>query len=361
MYVEPAGQMTVKTKNDTAVAAMAFTEPPRTPPEVRMFRRSAKLEPGTRFHNHKQVEDSASLRLVDRKFGATSDTSADTTSGLISGVRPSILQKIKDEQAEKLYKNAAREPLGRSYDRGTVMPSKFKEGAPFGAAPTQGEGTSKQLIFPNRNVPPESEDIYIRSHGNYPPGAQKMRNYKWDYDPDRTVFGKKGDSIALNGVSKSVQDVLQGTLEDRGNLVNSKTVEDLRGLGDLLGKPRNLGHKNDLPDDFVFGCQSGKNEWSAGQTIRGEYPMGDDPELGKSITPGFRNVTVEVCAVTDVNILSLGSLFIFLFLTRLAPSAALASGRTSPCPREGGRAPTRRTMAMTPPPKSSFHPLLSRT
>lgn len=294
MYVEPAGQMTYKGDNDTARACMKFTEPPRTPPDVRMFRRSAKLEPGTRFQNHKMLEDSSNLRLVDRKYGATSDHSNDSTAALISAARPTILQKIKDEQAEKLYKGAQREPLGRGYDRGTVMPEKFKTGTPFGAAPTSGEGTSKQLIFPNRNVPPESEEIYIRSHGSYAPGTQMTRNYKWDYDPERTVFGQKGDSIALNGVSKNVQDVLQGTLDDRGNLVNSKTVEDLRGLGDLLGKPRNLGHQNNLPDDFVFGCSSGKNEWSAGQTIRGEYPMGDDPELGKSITPGFRNVTVEV-------------------------------------------------------------------
>lgn len=295
MFIEPAGQMTAKTKMDTAVACMAFTEPPRTPPEVRMFRRSAKLEPGTRFQNHKQQEDSSTLRLTDRKFGAHSDNSGDTTSALISGVRPSILQKIKDEQAEKLYKNANREPLGKGYSRGTIMPAKFSQGAPYGAAPTQGEGTSKELIFPTWNVPPESEEIYIRSHGSYAPGAQLTRNYKWDYDPERSVFGKKGDTIALNGVSKNVQDVLQGTLQDRGSLVNSKTVEDMRGLGDLLGKPRNLGHETNLPDDFVFGCKSGQNEWGAGRTIRGEYPVGDDPELGKSITPGFRNVTIEVC------------------------------------------------------------------
>lgn len=294
MYIEPAGQMTIKTDLDTAVACMAFTEPPQTPPEVRMFRRSAKLEPGTRFQNHKQQEDSTALKLLDRKYGATSDKSGENTATLISGVRPSILQKIKDEQAEKLYKNANREPLGRGYDRGTVLPKKFKEGAPFGSAPTSGEGTSKELIFPNRNIPPESEQIYVRSHGSYAPGVQKSRNYNWNYDSNRTVFGKKGDTIALNGVSKNVQDVLQGTIEDRGNLVNSKTVEDHRGLGDLLGKPRNLGHKNNLPEGFAFGCKSGANEWSAGQTIRGEYPVADDPELGKSITPGFRNITVEV-------------------------------------------------------------------
>ena len=294
MYIEPAGQLSSKGMDDTARACMAFTEPPRTPPDVRMFRRSAKLEPGTRFQNHKMQEDSSTLRLIDRKYGATSNQSGDTTSALISAARPTILQKIRDEQAEKLYKGAQREPLGRGYDRGTIMPDKFSKGAPYGSAPTQGEGTSKELIFPNRNVPPESEEIYIRSHGNYAPGSQLSRNYKWNYDPDHTVFGQKGDSIALNGVSKNVQDVLQGTLADRGNLVNSKTVEDLRGLGDLLGKPRNLGHGNNMASDFVYGCKSGKNEWNAGQTIRGEYPMGEDPEIGKSITPGFRNITVEV-------------------------------------------------------------------
>ncbi len=65
-------------------------------------------------------------------------------------------------------------------------------------------------------------------------------------------------------------------------------------MGDLLGTVRKLGHNNNLPPDFSFGIKSGKNEWNAGQTIRGEYVQADDPEVGKSITPGFRNITLEV-------------------------------------------------------------------
>ena len=219
-----AGFNSFKSELDTAKACMLFTEPPRTPPEVRMFRRSAKLEPGTRYQNHKQVVDSIDLRLQERKFGITSDSTNEGAAGLITAERPTILQKIKDERAEQLYKGASREPLGRSYNRGTVLPEKFKGGVPFGVSSDKGALTSKELIWPNIKTKPEDEEIYMKSHGSYGPGVQTSRHYQWNYDPARTVFGQKGKSIALNGVSKNIEDVLKGTIEDRGSLVNTKTV-----------------------------------------------------------------------------------------------------------------------------------------
>ena len=229
MYIDidlsmAAGSHTIKSDLDTAKACMLFTEPPRTPPEVHMFRRSAKLEPGTRYQNHKMISDSVSLRLVDRQFGVTSDSSAESAADLITAPRPSILQKIKDERAEQLYKGAAREPLGHSYNRGTILPEKFNQGVPFGKAPNKNNSGAKDLIWPKMHISPEDEAIYLRSHGSYGPGVQKSRGYVWNYDPAKTVFGQKGQSIALNGVSKNVEDVLKGTIEDRGNLVNTKTV-----------------------------------------------------------------------------------------------------------------------------------------
>ena len=50
----------------------------------------------------------------------------------------------------------------------------------------------------------------------------------------------KGDTIALNGVSKNVTDVLK-SVDDRAPLVNTKNVEDFRETKDLLGRSKNLG------------------------------------------------------------------------------------------------------------------------
>ena len=68
----------------------------------------------------------------------------------------------------------------------------------------------------------EGEEIYKRSHGNFAPGEQKRRGYNYPQGPDYpnvTRFGQKGDTIALNGVSKNVADVLQ-SVDDKAPMVN---------------------------------------------------------------------------------------------------------------------------------------------
>ena len=79
-------------------------------------------------------------------------------------------------------------------------------------------------------------------------------------------------------------------------------VESFRDLGNLLGKSKNLGMgTGTLPPETVFGCPSAgphsAGAWGAAKTIKGEYSDNDariDPDLGCSITPGFRNITSEV-------------------------------------------------------------------
>jgi hypothetical protein len=57
----------------------------------------------------------------------------------------------------------------------------------------------------------KAEAIYIRTHGSWGPGQQTKRGYDWgERDPSERVFGMKGNSIALNGVSKDISDVLKG-------------------------------------------------------------------------------------------------------------------------------------------------------
>ena len=81
-------------------------------------------------------------------------------------------------------------------------------------------------------------------------------------------------------------------------------MENFKDLGDVLGMPRNLGIGADrIPEGTVFGKPSiAANEvnlWGAAETIRGEYGCDRDDgvtvsDLGRSITPGFRNTSTEV-------------------------------------------------------------------
>jgi hypothetical protein len=81
------------------------------------------------------------------------------------------------------------------------------------------------------NDTPEGIDLYKRSHGSYAPGEQRRRDYKWNVDPDRTRFGAKGDTIAFNGVSKNIADVLNNSANlTKSSVVNTKKVSLLASL-----------------------------------------------------------------------------------------------------------------------------------
>jgi hypothetical protein len=102
----------------------------------------------------------------------------------------------------------------------------------FGVKSKSGSEPAKALIFPT-NVEETSDaiDLYKRSHGSYAPGEQKRRDYNWSVDPDRTRFGAKGDTIAFNGVSKNIADVLNGSSTSPVNgVVNTKKVDTSRPL-----------------------------------------------------------------------------------------------------------------------------------
>lgn len=136
------------------------------------------------------------------------------------------------------------------------------------------------------------------------------------------TFGRKGKDIAFNGVSKNIADVLAASdlsrppvvgmknvwhmYVDSSGLINSVLqIEDFKELGDQLGTTRNLGQgTSSLPADTIFGKSSiSKNDfktWGAAETIKGDYGTNaarviDD--LGRSITPGFRNIATEVGSV----------------------------------------------------------------
>lgn len=85
-------------------------------------------------------------------------------------------------------------------------------------------------------------------------------------------------------------------------------MEDYRGRNDLLGQTRNLLQGSaDRPEGMVYGRSSahalkGRTPVGVGAVIKGKYSDQEqrpDIDLGKSITPGFRN-DQEPVRVSDV-------------------------------------------------------------
>ena len=280
---------------------LAFPARPTTPPEYAKYRRSTTLAPGQRSSHYGIADDLKKMNLSSNTYGVQSDRGNGTAGELINHKQLTALQRMNIEKAEKVYVGAAREPLGRSVDRGNKLPTKFTEdNAPFGRPGNPSMERAKDIIWPS--VSEEQilgEEIYKRSHNNYAPGEQKNRNYKWYVDPVTTRFGVGGKNIALNGVSKDVAEVLSGAGETK-SIINTKQVEDYRNMGDMLGKTKNLGQNSAIrPFDTAYGRSAASGRaggWSAIQVIKGQYSLEDqmpDRDLGKSITPGFRNISLE--------------------------------------------------------------------
>ena len=294
---------------ETTKACLKFEERAETPPHIRKYRRSAYLEPGKRFQHHGVANDYPEMHLDEKIYGVTEAMSRDSAADLIHQPTPTELQRMNRIKAEAQYKHVQREPLGHSPDRKIIMPSKFTEGKQaYGVQTSSANGAAKDLIFPREYLDnEEGNELYKRSHGSYEPGEQRSRRYQWgNVDPQQTRFGRKGDTIALNGVSKNIAEVLKGSIDvvSKIPIVNTKNVEDYRNMGDMLGRTKNLGQDSaNRPPDMVYGKTSGVKGLSAAEVIKGRYAPADcmpDRDLGKSITPGFRNMTFEVRICTTV-------------------------------------------------------------
>ena len=114
---------------ETAKGCMVYEERATTPPEIRKFRRSTNLEPGTRFKHHGVVDDYQNMSLDEKVYGMTENNrSRIGASDLINLRKPTEMEKINTLKAEKVYKQQNREPLGRIPDRGYQLPDKYTVG-----------------------------------------------------------------------------------------------------------------------------------------------------------------------------------------------------------------------------------------
>lgn len=112
---------------ETTKGCLTFEARPSTPPEIRKYRRSTNLEPGKRFQHHGVADDINKLQLEEKIFGITDSIDRVTASDLINHSRPTELERLNMIKAERSYRNVNREPLGKSPDKKTILPSKFTE------------------------------------------------------------------------------------------------------------------------------------------------------------------------------------------------------------------------------------------
>jgi len=293
------------TPNGTAASFMRLEERPSTPPEVQRWRKSKFHEPGSRVvHPGAQLDV---LALDDgRVFGraGTIRTSDHLPDVMAQPGQSSEYNAVKQKMAENVYYSAKREPLGTTYTRGHKLPEKVTQNEfRFGVTTNKTEN-AKELLYPDEKMAGMNylnKEQYKRSHHSYDPGEQRQRGYEWGDKPaDQRVFGRSGGVLALNGVSENVASILRCESDEPVKRIASKKVEDFKGLQDTLSRARNLGHgPRELDPDFRYGICTLPRGADAKAAIEGNYTVSEqmpDPDLGKSLTPGFRNVTTETRA-----------------------------------------------------------------
>mmetsp|Transcript_33161 Transcript_33161/g.87567 ORF Transcript_33161/g.87567 Transcript_33161/m.87567 type:complete len:324 (-) Transcript_33161:201-1172(-) len=206
--------------------------------------------------------------------------------------------QAKYSQKEALYHSTKQEPLGRSYVRGHVLPGKTTENDfKFGKASVSSTEAAKPLLYPTVTEDDQQYKAqYIKSHKSYAPGEQKQRDYNWKIDMGTHKFGVGvGSQTAMNGASFGVTGAMAQCEPPR---ITSKKTEDFKNTHDQLGRVRNLGHGSKESHPGVYGKASLPNSkvWDARSCIEGDYTYDEqapDADLGKSHTPGFRNITAE--------------------------------------------------------------------
>lgn len=196
--------------------------------------------------------------------------------------------EFRQEVHERVYASSYREPLGRSLQRGHVLPRVVSQpNFRFGVAQTPGD-SAKDVIAPKGGSVENSAQTaaqYFKSHGITQAGEQLSRNYQWPFDPREHRFG-------LRDVVKSSEDPLQPALQ-KTQITARRNEEFRQTVGEMLGKSRNLGTGVRVPPDYSFGKLTMKPEWTAGQCITGEprpEALLPDRDLGKTVRKGFRNI-----------------------------------------------------------------------
>ena len=127
-FARAAGTNSFGKTGGTAKDCLKFDERASTPQEIGKFRKSMTLAPGVRFQHHGTAADYSAEDLEKLTFGRCTERGSCTAANLLSHQRMDDVESINLMKSEKIYKSQAREPLGRTFSRGTVLPTKFADG-----------------------------------------------------------------------------------------------------------------------------------------------------------------------------------------------------------------------------------------
>lgn len=305
MEIPPPAGVKHTADGESAAACLRLQDRPTTPEKLAKWRKSSSSQAGQRVVHPGVADDLARLDLDSRIFGGALASTSEHVVFRHPGVG-SDAERIKLERSEAVYRMKKRMPLGRSYVRGHQLPERTEDPSfRFGMGGEKPDGTGKDVIPEMADeTSEEAHALYVRSHGSYLPGEQKRRNYRWPKPVADMVFPGERSDVALNGASEGVKRALQDEGEFRHSRIALKRVEDFKATSDVLGRARNLGMgaRPHLPADHVFGKGSRRrsaDEWDAKACMEGSYSEAEqqpDADLGRSITPGFRNMTSETRA-----------------------------------------------------------------
>eukprot|EP00591_Stephanopyxis_turris_P006111 CAMPEP_0195522504 /NCGR_PEP_ID=MMETSP0794_2-20130614/20739_1 /TAXON_ID=515487 /ORGANISM="Stephanopyxis turris, Strain CCMP 815" /LENGTH=447 /DNA_ID=CAMNT_0040652275 /DNA_START=52 /DNA_END=1395 /DNA_ORIENTATION=+ len=295
-----AGSSSVNNRSSTA-DCMAADDRPATPPELRKFRKSAFL-PGERvIHRgqvddlHRQMAERDQLPASQQAFGSAAKESSHVQDVFAHGPQTEVAE-IKSQFAETKFRHT-NVPIGKPRPSTQTLPAHLKNNSDYSfGVKCNVSQPAKELLFPQDNGDDLHPEVYIKSHGSYEPGAQTKRNYDWSstgVNPNDYVFGKN-ESVDGDSAAACISQPTRATIR-----VVSKAQKDyMTAKVRYIGKPTSYGNHKDK--DRTFGLPSDPKakpgNWNAGDCIRGDYGMDDDPKLGKATRKGARNLTTETRA-----------------------------------------------------------------
>jgi EF-hand domain-containing family member B len=294
---------------ESAKQCFTFPNPPLTPHNVKKYRKSMTEEPGKRIVHYGIIDDQMKVgaERALRRYGTnTADTGEKVGDVFPHGPQTDMSRYLNDRK-EAIYKTRKNEVLGKTLDRGVKLPEKTRhEDFRFGSAPKKASDVgAKDLLYP---VPArESKEalrLYQKSHGTFEPGEQRRR-YEGEendlgFDVQKKRFGMVGAMGDQNGVQKCLTnvEVANGNSGSVLHIVPKNVARYKESVEHKLGQCKNLGQSGSRPPNHkthAYGVvDKAGQSWGAAECIQGSYTEDDqmpDIDLGRSVTPGWRNDT----------------------------------------------------------------------
>eukprot|EP01064_Diplonema_japonicum_P025831 TRINITY_DN37263_c0_g1_i1.p1 TRINITY_DN37263_c0_g1~~TRINITY_DN37263_c0_g1_i1.p1 ORF type:complete len:424 (+),score=103.46 TRINITY_DN37263_c0_g1_i1:113-1384(+) len=289
-WIPAAGKVQSDPLDNVGTCVKHTGDRPDTPERVMPFRKS-RQEVGRSVQPRGKAGDPGP---PDVRFGKR-NTYDDNALLLIQPDTRCVFLQKQQALSEQIYHTTRNEPLGTRRVTGQT-PEKVNDPKTRFGKVTKTSENSKAVIYPYQNEDDEEEaknhHKYCRTHNSYHAGEQKKRDYHWakGINPKEHRFGYVEQS-EVNGVKGAMS---YGG--ETGTAIVQKTMEDFKDITrDTLGKPKNHGFGNERTIDrnFTFGKKNTSDDWGVRECMVGNLADTDmnDPKLGVSTRPGFRNVT----------------------------------------------------------------------